>query len=110
LPPQRPLWDSRLSQQQSLAGSDDAAREIPDLSGVWFLERADGNLPQRAVPALGARPPVRLTIVQTSIDLTVRREVEGRGYVAVFPLSGEEAMQDTPQGPMKSRAHWEGPF
>lgn len=90
------------------AGSDVATREIPDLSGVWFLERADGNLPQRAVSALGARPPVRLTIVQTPTDLTIRREVEGRGYVGVFPLSGVEAMQDTPHGPMKTRANWDG--
>jgi hypothetical protein len=84
-------------------------RPVPDLSGVWVLERAEGNLPDRAVAALGAgtEPPVRLAIVQSAGELSISRHVDGRQYVNVFPLDGAEARQDTPQGTMKSRARWE---
>jgi hypothetical protein len=85
------------------------AAPVPDLSGVWVLDRAEGNLPDRAVAALGAgtEPPVRLTIAQSAGELSISRHVDGRQYVNVFPLDGAEARQATPQGTMKSRARWD---
>jgi hypothetical protein len=60
------------------------------------------------VSALGAGsvPPVRLTITQTATQISISRNVDRRPYVGVFPLDGGEAVQDTPQGSMKSRARW----
>jgi hypothetical protein len=85
------------------------ARSIPDLSGTWVLERAEGNLPERAVAALGAgsEPPVTLAIAQSATELSISRDIDGRRSVNVFPLTGAEARQDTPHGPMKSRARWD---
>lgn len=89
------------------AGADG---RVPDFSGVWVFAHAEGDLPERAISALaaGSVPPVTLVIGQTAAALSISRDVKTRSYVAVFPLDGAEAMQDTPQGPMKSRARWNG--
>lgn len=106
-----PTWAQVPASAPSAAEPERAAsgRHVPDLSGVWMLERVEGNLPERAVSALGAGsvPPVMLTITQTAAQVSIRRNVDHRLYVSVFPLSGVEAVQDTPQGPMKSRARWD---
>jgi hypothetical protein len=106
-----PAW----SQTAAPAPAGDGAgatqvRPVPDLSGVWVLERAEGNLPDRAVAALGAGTdlPVRLAIAQSADELSISRQVDGRQYVNVFPLDGADARQETPQGAMTSRARWNG--
>ncbi len=87
-----------------------AAQATPDLSGTWVVERADGNLPRRAIRALesGAPQPITVAIAQTSTTFTITRTVEGRRVHAAFPLDGRRATQPTPQGTMTSRAAFRG--
>ena len=106
-----PGWAQPPDPAPSTSVARDAAgalRRVPDFSGAWVSEHAHGNLPERAVSALGAGgvPPVTRVIAQTATALSISRDVKSRSYVAVFPLDGAEAVQDTPQGTMKSRARW----
>jgi hypothetical protein len=83
----------------------------PDFSGTWVLERAEGDLPERAANALakGSRQPMTLVIVQSATELQVTRETDRGRVTASYPLDGTNATQATPHGSMTSRTRWDVP-
>lgn len=80
----------------------------PDFSGIWVLERADGDLPERAVRQLvgGSAERLTLTMTQDETKLTIVRPGKAGPVVLVFPLDGTETAQRTPHGILTSTTRW----
>jgi hypothetical protein len=79
-------------------------------SGTWVVQRAEGDLPERAVKALtkGSQEPITLTIAETPTELKVSRRVKDGSVTLVFALGGAEQTQETPYGTMTSRTVRDG--